>query len=715
MSGQKIYLICGFHVNFYHSWRGDRNDRTGFGIDSKIVQSVLRILDEANEKGKQARGTWDCDNFWSLEKIMPRFAPEVLDAIVRRVRSGVDEAILGNWNNGDLGATTVEEFREGLRRTISNPQGSGVKDLFGAYSPIVRTQETMFTQGSIELYREQGVEAIALYYSAVPFDSIRNFVPKLTPAQMYNPLWLKSTESDSDMLMIPMYNQGDIVAKQSMRRWVEQVRKQQLSGEIPGNALIYINMDADGEIWTGIPLPKIFNRLPNVRGLPEFIDLVDEFEFLEFGTLGEYIKNNPPVGEVTVRQDLADGSYTGFSSWAEKEVNQRLWRLSERARWKERAADFISGAEGFDPATRAGIESLLYGAQDSCFENKLRLVSTTHFGMNSPAVHEERLQVGFHLARNSLELSAKALSSALDKWTPPAAAAEQQISLFSFSAINQPKYRGAGQVASGLRTILRVPFELAASVCKPEKLSLKNGAGEPVPFDLLDYKCDAQGRVESGTLYVLHTAGGASENYCLIENQEPAPFGGVAASEKELGNDLIRIKFDSLGRIESLATAGEEYADKQLVTLGATYKIDRHRKKFTPRVYHIESFGAGPLGNIGRVTQRAKIVIYLKGKNYTVEAEYSFLVFAGLPYVFFDGGVTFPLTPSESPDISVSSRMAQSFDMNWFEVMPAELRPAVNNLPGKFVRIWKHNYQNATNYYEYDYGCHDPRNKDADS
>ena len=32
MSSQKIYLVCGFHVNFYHSWRGDRNDRTGFGM-----------------------------------------------------------------------------------------------------------------------------------------------------------------------------------------------------------------------------------------------------------------------------------------------------------------------------------------------------------------------------------------------------------------------------------------------------------------------------------------------------------------------------------------------------------------------------------------------------------------------------------------------------------------------------------------------------------
>jgi len=111
MSSQKIYLVCGFHVNFYQSWRGDRNDRTGFGIDSKVIQGVLKIMDEANAAGKQACGTWDCDNYWSLEKIMPRFAPDVLEGIVRRVRSGVDEAILGNWNNGDGGEDRAQSGR----------------------------------------------------------------------------------------------------------------------------------------------------------------------------------------------------------------------------------------------------------------------------------------------------------------------------------------------------------------------------------------------------------------------------------------------------------------------------------------------------------------------------------------------------------------------------------------------------------------------------
>ena len=72
MSDKKIYLVCGFHVNCNHSWRGDRNDKTGFGTDLKIIREIIRILDEANERGLDARGTWDFDHYWSLENIIPR-------------------------------------------------------------------------------------------------------------------------------------------------------------------------------------------------------------------------------------------------------------------------------------------------------------------------------------------------------------------------------------------------------------------------------------------------------------------------------------------------------------------------------------------------------------------------------------------------------------------------------------------------------------------
>ncbi|HOC91458.1 MAG TPA: hypothetical protein PKH33_03720 [bacterium] len=714
MSDKKIYLVCGFHVNCNHSWRGDRNDKTGFGTDLKIIREIIRILDEANERGLDARGTWDFDHYWSLENIIPRFAPDIIEGLVRRIKQGKDEAILGCWNNGDLAASTVEEFRESLKRTISNSAGSGLADLFGAYSPVVRTQETMFTHGGVELYLEQGVKAIALYYSAVPFDSVRNFIPRLTPNEMHNPLRFHSTESDAAMLMIPMYNQGDIMTAGSLRKWAAAIRKKQKSGEIPGNALLYINMDADAELWTGIGLPKIFDRLPNTRGLAEFIDTVNDTEYLEFGKLGDYIENNPPVGDITVRQDLADGSYCGFNSWTEKLVNQGLWRLSEKARKLERTADFLSAAAA--PDARAEIERLLRGPGGSCFENKLLLLSTTHFGMNSPVVHPDRARVAFHLARNMLETSSRAAELAAAQSGVEPLCGEDGAELFCFSVVNQTKYGDQAAVERGARVLMRVPF-MPVRPADPARLALKDSSGADVPFDIDDAKTDADGNVVSAVLWFAHTADGSlSQGYALVETSEPvAPAESVKASSELLDNGLVSVRLDPRGRIASFASSAGEFSDGQLISLGATYRAESNRKHYTPRAYKAESARVGPAGRLGSISLSSKTVIFCKGKNYTVEGRHVLRVFDGFPRLFVDADASFPQTPTESEDISSSSHTGKKFDTRWYEVMPAEIRPALFSPPGGFLRVWKHNYKNVTNSYDFDYGAIDKANRAPDA
>ncbi|HOX28486.1 MAG TPA: hypothetical protein PLQ76_04945, partial [bacterium] len=526
MLKQKIFLSCGFHVNCNHSWRGDRNDRTGFGTDLKVIRGIIKILDGAESRGFDVRGTWDFDNHWSLEHVLPRFAPDIIESISRRVKNGLDEVILGCWNNGDVCAATTDMFRESLKRAISNSAGSGVRDLFGKFSPVVRTQETMFTQGDIELYNEQGVEAIALYYSSVPFDAFKNFVSPLKPAEMYNPMHLRSTVSTAKMLVIPMYNQGDIIARGSLRRWVEDIRKKQISGEIPGNALLYINMDADGEVWTGVPLPKFFQKLPNVRGLDEFIDLVDQTEYLEFGHVGEYVKNNPPAGEITIRQDLADGSYCGFNSWTEKEINYRLWRLAERARWFERSADALSSRDGFPPEARDRIARLLREDGDSFFENKIRLLSTTHFGMNSPAVHEDRLRVAFHLSRTAADKARAALDTAVNSDTSLFSNSIPDA-LLSFNAVEFPKYAEASAAPNGTRSLLRIPVAFDPSMrIEADKIDVRNSSGESIPFDITGVETDGAGALKSGTLLVLYETQGAGGALFLCRSEGGAGIKG---------------------------------------------------------------------------------------------------------------------------------------------------------------------------------------------
>jgi len=710
MAENKIYLVLGFHVNYNHSWRGDRNDRTGFGLDSQVIEGILDILDGANKAGSPARGTWDFDNYWSIENIMTNYAPELLDRIVSRVKDGPDEVILDAWNNGMLGATSTEEFSETLSRTISNGAGSGIRDLFGDYSPVIRTQETMFTQGSIELLLEQGVDAICLYYSSVPFDAIRNFVPRLSPNEMFNPLWLNSTESGARMKMIPMYSQGDIVNNVSIKRWARKIRAMQDGGDIPGNALIYINMDADAELWTGLPLPGLLKKIPNSGGLREFIDVVEETDYIEFGTLGGYLDDNEPVGELTVRQDLADGSHTGYNSWTEKEENHRLWRISERARRFARIAEAAGAEEG----SGDDVGELLQKGEDSYFEHKLRLLSTTHFGMHSPAVHYERAQVGFHFARNALDRAAEAARNAVGQLPPPSPAGED--SLFSFSVLDQPGYRGGSPTQAGTRVLVRVPFGPVDTGLPPEKLGVFDGDNSPVPFDFESFELDGDGNAVSGVLAVLHTAGGgARAEYRLAPGRSAQGEPAVKTAGDLLDNGEIEMHLDSRGRVRSLVTAGEEYSSPRLVTLGATYRTEKNKKYFTPRAYTVVESGTGPKGNLGRIELESRSVIFHEGKNYPIEAKYVYSVFAGLPYLFLDAGVKFPETPCRGDETSMATGSSRKFDTNWYEVMPAQVRPGVYSLPGRVLRVWKHNYMDAVNYYEFDYGRIDKKNKDVDS
>ena len=45
----KVYVALGFHINFYHSWRGDTPDEAGFGTDIRVIRKVLEILNRANQ------------------------------------------------------------------------------------------------------------------------------------------------------------------------------------------------------------------------------------------------------------------------------------------------------------------------------------------------------------------------------------------------------------------------------------------------------------------------------------------------------------------------------------------------------------------------------------------------------------------------------------------------------------------------------------------
>ena len=383
----KIHVAYGFHVNLYHSYRGDSNDALGFGSDIRIIRKIIAVLNSLNAQGIPVKGTWDTENFFSLEKILPQYAPDIIDGIRERVEKHGDENIIMGYNNGALSAMNEDEFIASIELAVSNPEKSGLKDIFGSCEPIVRPQEVMFTPSQVSLYNKCGIKAVCLYYSCIPFDSFKTIVPKLSDEEAFNPLTY--SYKDESITVIPTYSNADVCDAGCLRAWVKSLHAKQESGEINNDLFIFINMDADAVFWESLELPLIGSRLANTDGINGLVKEIADLDYIVFDTPGGYLKDHAPVGRISFTQDTADGNFTGYSSWAEKPYNRKIWTAIERSRAMSRA----NGGEDKNSAS---------------FKERLLLLSTTHFGLATPVLNIVRERKADALAQSIINSEIKA-------------------------------------------------------------------------------------------------------------------------------------------------------------------------------------------------------------------------------------------------------------------------------------------------------------------
>ena len=386
----KIHIAYGFHVNCYHSYRGDSNDNLGFGSDIRIIRKILDTLTEFNENGIPVKGTWDSENFFSLEKILPEYAPDIIEKMQERVKKYGDENIIMGYSNGALGAMNEDEFTASIDLAVTNEQGSGLRDLFGDFEMLVRPQEVMFTPSQVSLYNKTGVKALCLYYSCVPFDAFRTLVPKLPDELAFNPLTY--TYKGESMTILPTYSNSDVCDMGCLRAWVKELRAKQESGQIKNDLLIFINMDADAIFWETLDIPVIGSKLANTDGIHGLVKEVADLPYVVFDTPGNYIKTHKPLGEINFTHDTADGNFTGYASWSEKPYNRKIWTAVDRAR----AMAKVNAKE--DKASPS-------------FRDRVLLLSTTHFGLATPVLNIEREKKADALAESIIKSESKALKS----------------------------------------------------------------------------------------------------------------------------------------------------------------------------------------------------------------------------------------------------------------------------------------------------------------
>lgn len=620
----KIHVAYGFHVNCYHSYRGDTNDNFGFGSDIRIIRKIISELNTLNEKGIPVKGTWDAENYYSLEKILPEYAPDIIDGIRLRVEKYGDENIIMGYNNGALSAMTEDEFEASIKLSVTNPNGSGLNDIFGTCEMIVRPQEVMFTPSQVSLYNRLGIKAVCLYYSCIPFDAFRTIVPKLPDEQAFNPL--KYTYKGESMTVIPTYSNADVCDAGCLRAWVKELHKKQTSGEIKNDMFIFINMDADAMFWETIDIPMIKGKIANTDGIRGLVTEIADLDYVVFDTPGGYLKSHGTVGKISFTQDTADGNFTGYASWAEKPFNRFVWTRLERAR----AMSALYERDSLSPS----------------FDDRILLLSTTHFGLATPVLNISR------------EKTATELSERMEK--------KERATLPDTDCLTVKNITGSHlqflqlSVSGGL---------------SPSQIQLKADG-------LLDYCITDMG---CGSVFVMLKFESVLTEYELQVNiSESSPPRDLPESLCAGGTD---IRFSPDGHISSVTRNGKKIGGsdflKSFVTYaGAEYEFSR------ASLLPLECGGSG---KGVRISGEIHVPGELSGGMFI----YDFFTAPFTSAVFVRTTVLYPRTVEDTSISTENSTLGRKSDMRWQETAPFQITPCF-----KGASVIKRNFMGDVSTYD---------------
>jgi hypothetical protein len=703
----KVYVLLGFHTSFHHSWRGDTPDEAGFGTDIRVVRQILQLLAQAEAQGLQVRGYWDLDVYWTLEQIMPHHAPDIIDGIRQRVQASHDEIVLGPYNNGANHAATEREFRTAVAYAFENPYGSGLRQVFGRVSSTYRPQESMYTAGQNAILLDEGVSGLVLYYAGVPFNALSTFVPVLPPEQRYNPLWLRAQPDEPPIVVWPCISPPDLVENVSLEALLLKLRRLQTSGQVQSDLLVHLNFDADGETWLPVDIPRAFAWFPNTGGLVEYIQVVNRYPWVEFTVPSEYGASHPPRGEVLIRQDLADGGFDGNYSWAEKYTSLCNWTALEQSRLHTYRADALARRLPGPVAER--LRRRLWEGAESVFFQRLVGLTTTHFGMSTPVINEERQAKAERL-----------LGGARDR----AAGAEREAAL-TLSQVSHPEgdslyvlevYRPAceGQEVQGaVRAVVRVPVILPPGV---GAVRVEDATGEPVAASLLDPQPLLDGRLAGELLLADQFSPIGSRLYRLAA----APTGQTnRRSPGRLQNRWLDLRLSAETGVASLTYDGQKIGAERFLEPFITYQSGRRPQSWHPYGYTIADLSGEQWDGLSRARLQTQISMDTPHGPATSDLDYTFTLFDHLPYLLLDVTVEYARTQPEDVIQTIQQQLRRLLDLRWVEVAPCQLNPAImggtTTPAGRPLRIWKHNYLGVTSYYDLDYGRINPRNRDLDS
>lgn len=682
----KVHIGFGFHVNLYHSFRGDSNDEMGFGGDIRTIRRIIEVLNDFNSKGIKVKGTWDFENAYSIEKILPQYAPDILEGVRNRAEKNGDEIILMSYNNGLVSCMDQQEFITSIKWSISNPFNSGAVDVFGSYAPMVRPQEMMFSPSNISLYNALGIEALCLYYSGVPFDSFRTLIPLLPEENAFNPL--KYQYKGNGITIMPAISHSDLIDYGGLRPLVERLRKKQLQSEIENDVMIFINLDADALLWYGIELPFPADRLPLTGGLKGLIREVDKFDYVVFDTPYNYIQSHKPLMTITFQQDTADGMFDGYASWAEKPFNQLIWTRIEKARIFENKSKWLLDQLKNGENT-AEIRILL----EQAFNDKLHLMSTTHFGLAAPMINKDREKKALQLSSKMLENAEAAFKKLQKEWLK-----ENSGLLLKPKKVKADNDKVLSLIID--KSSCRAPFiNITLSVEKglvfdTGCLMLRDNEGQAVEGAFLDVAWHNDGSFAEILIFVFPRKlnSGSLEMVIKDKCKESSYSWKIFVNERRLSGEGIDVICEGKA-ISEVTAMGVKIGGKDFFRSYIKYYHGVIGIEYDFQVKCKKLIAPGRGGKIAGY--RFYGTIELPGQLKKGSFVWDLFIVEGIPSLMVRMDIRYPYTQEKdviSNEVAVLGRFC---DSNWIEVAPVQIRPDISG----GACIIKQNYQGDISQY----------------
>jgi len=399
-----------------------------------------------------------------------------------------------------------------------------------------------------------------------------------------------------------------------------------------------VNMDADAPFWEPLGLPWPANKIPNTMGVGGLAEEVAGLDYVVFDTPGGYLKSHPPLAEVSFGHDVADGSYTGYSSWAEKPFNRLVWGRIERARAIARSQDL-----GFMDQASPG------------FAERVNLLSTTHFGLASPVLNIDRERRALSLSEEMLrkEMEAQAAPERLTIVNPGGSGT---ISIeLCFAPGWLPQIENLNIAAEGLQTFGGI------ALSSHEDGSV-NGA-----FVL----CKFEQAINQVELNITNDA-----LPCPL-NPEPSHLsaGGLTLRVCEHG-EILSVDYNGN------PVGGKDFMRGYLSYGGKDYPLTNRKRAALPM--------AGQLQGL-----RVEAGLHLPGELRPGQCRYDFFTLPGFGGILIHNDITYPYTEETYAISTASSALGRYYDVRWQQAAPFQLTP---RLPGG-LHVVKRNFSHEISDY----------------